>query len=331
MFDFMFPVFSYDASLSASKRNPGGGMATKRGSLDKVISERYFFNWVGSFKQVTMPIVLIEPLTVRLGEHYKGDVDTFIEDLKACPAKKVLYCSEMEVARWGPKTFTAIIENVDIVTANTDYQKHLIWTLSNKSCFPYHLCDPIDDELFRPLSKVKRIFSAGRVADFKNTEFLINVFKAVKARFGDKIETAYFGNADMWGEGSPEDFKIEAELKSAVDVYEGGVSRSVLSRLFGESLIYASKTTHDVYSSTHAEILASAVISLGGGHPLFRERPGVSGLTDVESFLNATQTVLEMPENQIRAMQKASRDYILKHCGYEAFHKQLKAILEVVR
>lgn len=338
MFDLMFPVFQYDESQGAGTTNPGGGMATKMKSLDKVLNERYFFNWINGFSQVTMPIVIIDPLVIRLNAKRPQNMDLnawtakWVEDLSNCPAKKILYCSEMEIARWSPKTFAAVIENVDIVTANTNYQKELIWTLANGQCYPHHLCDPIDEEFFHPAaSKKTRIFSAGRIAKVKGSEFLVDVFRAVKKKFGADVETAYFGNAALWGNADTIDDKIADEIKQSVDFYLGGINRGYLARLFGESLVYVSKTKHDVYSSTHVEILASAVISLGGGHPFYKERPGISGLTTVESYIHAIEKLLNETPEQLQERQAKSREYVLNHCGFEAFHKQLKGILEMVR
>lgn len=337
MFDFMFPIFTYDESRAAGSGNPGGGMATKQKSLHKVLSERYFFNWITSFEEVTMPILIIDPLVIRIAERNSDDDDNtrtekWIEGLENCRAKKILYCSEMEIARWSPRTFQRIFENVDVVTANTNYQRSIIWTLSNGSCYPYHLCDPIDDELFAPAThKKNRIFSAGRISKFKNTDFLTEAFKEIKKAFGNDIETAYFGNAEMWGEADAIDNKIASEIKTAVDLYLGGINRAYLARLFGESLIYVSKTRHDVYSSTHAEILAAGCISLGGGHPVFRERPGIDSLTTPSSYVKAIGDILYASDEQIADWQAESREYIEKHCGFEAFHKQLKAVLETVR
>ena len=334
----MFPRFSYDQSGSVGQQNPGGGMATKRQALDKVLSERYFFNWITDFSEVKQPILIIEPLILRLNHSRPDTMDLetwtqqWVENLSACRARKILYGSEKEIARWSPNLFSQILENVDVVTANTTYQMDLIWTLSNGECYPYFLCDPIDTELFQP-SPVKkpRVFGAGRIAKFKNTEFLIEVFKAIKAHFGGAVETAYFGNASLWGIANSIDNKIADALKNCVDFYRGGISRAILARLFGESLFYISKTTHDVYSSTHVEALASGCISMGGGHPLFQERPGIAGLKTVADYVNAVEQLLSESEEQRNHRQVASRAYVEEHCGFEAFHKQLKEVLEIVR
>ena len=338
MFDFMFPRFAYDESGSVGQQNPGGGMATKQKALDKVLSERYFFNWITDFSEVKHPILVIDPLILRMNNSRPDTMDLetwtsqWVEDLAACPAKKILYCSEQEPGRWSPNLFSQILEHVDVVTANTAYQTSLIWTLSNGERYPYYLCDPIDTELFHP-SPVKkpRVFGAGRIAKFKNTEFLIEVFKAIKTRFGDAIETAYFGNASLWGLANSIDDKIAGVLKNCVDFYRGGISRATLARLFGESLFYISKTTHDVYSSTHAEALASGCISIGGGHPLFQERPGIAGLKTVVDYVNTVEQLISESEAQCNERQATSRGYVEEHCGFEAFHRQFKAVLEMVR
>ena len=338
MFDFMFPRYSYNESGAVGQQNPGGGMATKQKALDKVLSERYFFNWITDFSEVKHPILIIEPLILRLNNSrpHTMDLETWTEqwlkELSMCRARKILYCSEQEIVRWSPNLFSQILEEVDVVTANTAYQKHLIWTLSNGGRYPHYLCDPIDTELFQP-SPVKkaRIFGAGRIAKFKNTEFLIEVFKAIKTHFGDAVETAYFGNASLWGLADSIDDKIADALKNCVDFYRGGISRVSLARLFGESLFYISKTTHDVYSSTHAEALASGCISIGGGHPLFQERPGIAGLKTVADYVNIVEQLISESEEQCNERQVASRAYVEEHCGFEAFHKQLKSVLEIVR
>lgn len=328
MIDLMFPIAfaNYDPHAASGEKNPGGGMATKTLAVRQVLSQRYIVNLIQDFGDVQSDVLVIEPLTPRL---LGLNLEEWVEKLHACDAKKILYCSEMEVSRWAPRTLRRVFEAVDVVTANTKYQKDLIWTLSEGQVQPHYLCDPIDESLFRPSAKKTcRVFSAGRIAKVKNSGFLIGVFRKLKTRFGELIETAYFGSAKLWGFGEPEDSRIQGQIESSVDFFLGGISRSQLAYLFGESLIYVSKSTHDVYSSTHVETLSAGCISVGGGHPFYRGRPGIAGLKSVNEFVDAVGSLLEKSPADLDKMGQESRDYVLKHCGFEAFLGQFQRVMQ---
>lgn len=182
MIDLLYPVYfeTFDPNLSAGEKNPGGGMATKVLSVKQVLSSRYLVNLVGDIRDVVSNVVVIEPLTPRLSLEEK-DFDEWLNQLKACSAKKILYCSEMEICRWSPNFFNEIVALVDVVTANTKYQESIIRTLSGGKVNPAFLCDPIDEFLFQPLQPKKvSIFGAGRISTIKNSEFYIELFKGIK-------------------------------------------------------------------------------------------------------------------------------------------------------
>lgn len=63
----------------------------------------------------------------------------------------------------------------------------------------------------------------------------------------------------------------------------------------------------DVYSSTHAEALASGCISIGGGHPLFQGRPGVAGLRTVSDYVHTVDQPLSESEEQRNQRQKSKK------------------------
>lgn len=331
MIDLLYPVSleEYDPDLPSGEKNPGGGMVTKLLSVRNVLSQRYIVNIISDLDAVKSGIVIVEPLTPRMMDQ---DMTDWVGKLKDCKAKKILYCSEMEVSRWSPNAFKEVVETVDVVTANTEYQAELIRTLSGGKVKTMQLCDPIDESLFQPIHPKKiRVFGAGRVSVTKNSQFHVDLFKAVKANFGGKVETAYFGSADLWGGAdTPEDYDLAKEIEEGVDVFHGGMRRKAFAEKIGESLIYASKTEHDVYSSTHVEILGCECISLGGGHPMFRERPGISGLKTIDDFLAAIKILIESSTAELTQMQKASRKYMIENCSFAAFQRQFDSIIQGV-
>lgn len=327
MIDLIYPVglAKHDPDLMSGVLNPGGGMQTKLLSVTSVLSKRYKLNLIDSFEARKSDFIIIEPLTLRLLDR---DFDKWVEELHACDAKKILYCSEMEISRWSPQSLMRILEGVDIVTVNTKYQESLIQTLSNGECHPFRLCDPIDESLFRPSAEKKlRVFSAGRVSEDKNSHFLAEVFSELKKVLGSYVEVAYFGSANLWGHATPKDLQIQGRLEQVCDVYIGGMRRNELASLFGESLVFIGKSKHDVYSSTHAEVLSAGCISVGGGHPLYAERPGISGLKSVNEFVDEVSSVLDLGQEELQRASEESRDYILQHCGFEAFLRQFERIL----
>ena len=102
MIDLMFPFFDYNPNERSGLSNPGGGMPTKLIAVRDVLSRRYILNIIQRFEEVKNDVLIIEPLTPRLADL---DFEEWIEALHACKAKKILYCSEMEVCRWAPRLF----------------------------------------------------------------------------------------------------------------------------------------------------------------------------------------------------------------------------------
>ena len=74
-------------------------------------------------------------------------------------------------------------------------------------------------------------------------------------------------------------------------------------------------------------MLSAGCISVGGGHPLYAERPGISGLKGVSEFVDEVSSVLDLRQEELKRACKESRDYILQHCGFEAFLRQFDRIM----
>lgn len=326
MIDLMYPVIleKYKQGQPSNKNNPGGGMVTKMLSVKSALSQWYITRVIQKWEDVRSSVVLIDPLTPRLAGI---DIDQWIAGLSQCASKKILYCSEMEIARLTRRHLFKIVQSVDVITANTQYQSELIENLTAGNVATRHLCDPIDTNLFRPAEQKQPIvFGAGRISRIKNSGFLVEVFKRLTAL---GIETAYYGSASLWGNSEVlEDSKIERSIKDNVQRFEGSVPRTVLAGLFANASVIIGKTTHDVYSSTHVEALASGCVSLGGGHPLYRERPGIANLQTPKDFVRAVEQVLR--GSDIAKRQQTSRDYALEHCSFEAFMRQFQSILQEI-
>lgn len=87
MIDYVVPSFFTE------RRAYSGGMHTKVDRVQRAAGLIYRINVVSDISQLRSEFVLIEPLFFQM----EGNFD--LEALRNHPAKKVLYCSEMEVFR----------------------------------------------------------------------------------------------------------------------------------------------------------------------------------------------------------------------------------------
>ena len=147
MIDYLVPNFFINPSPDGS-----GGMHTKVERVCQAVSSTYRLQVSSDLSEMRSEFLLIEPLYFRMSQAFEtenGIAD--LEALRAHPATKILYCSEMEVFRWTGQFRKELLEICDAVTCNSDYQASLFEALNIPN--PHRLIDPIPADAFQPLPK----------------------------------------------------------------------------------------------------------------------------------------------------------------------------------
>ena len=313
MIDYLVPKFF--AHLSP-KHN--GGMHTKVDRVRRAVGELYEIHVISDLSLMRSEFLLIEPFYFRM-----SGVDT-LDGLRSHPATKILYCSETEVFRWTGRFRKELLEICDVVTCNCDYQASLSTAVGIQN--PYRLIDPIPEDEFQPLPKEMQVVAMGRISEIKGSGFVAELFRLLA---DTPIETVYVGGAKLWGEANAGDLELEAEIRDYTDTFYENVLPRYVPETIGAASFFVGSTIYDVFSSCHAEALMSGCISIGGGHPIYAERPGFTVKTAEAAFDmigELTNGFKEMPDQQ---RGQDVRRWAEQHLSFDCFKDQLTDLLRV--
>ena len=326
MIDYLVPQFflNFDAKSQAGIKNPSGGMRTKIRSVQKAMTglQMYTHTRVDTLKS---KFVLVEPLFFRenLPDQPKEGPLGSLEKLDDYHGVKILYCSEKELLRMKGEFREKLLEVFDVVTYNCEYQARLWEAIGIKDV--KLLADPIDCELFRPLSKEFQVVSTGWISSDKNSEFIRDLYRALHET---KLKTVYVGGNTLWGFNRKSNMRLEHDIRSLTDIFVENAPQDKLAKYVGEAAFFVGNTMHDTFSGCHAESVAAGCISVCGGHPLYSERfgfyvePGVDAT--MEKLSKLTNGFADMPDKKLF---ESSRRWALNNVGFDAFNKQLAKIL----
>ena len=315
MIDYLVPEFFVSPSPGGS-----GGMHTKVDRVNRAASSIYQLHVGSDLSAMRSDFLLIEPLYFRMEDNF--DLDA----LRLHPAKKILYCSEMEMFRWTGQFRKELLEICDVVTCNCDYQESLFRAVGIEN--PYRLIDPIPEEDFVPVEKRLKVVAMGRISEIKGGPFIAELFKLLSDL---PIETAFVGGATLWGDAGETDLELEADILGYADNFFQDVPPSFVPKVLADTSFFVGAAIHDVFSSSHAETLMSECVSVCGEHPIYAERPGFSGYTTplamVDVIKEHTHNFKQVPSETLR---KTGREWALKHCSFEVFQSQLTSALRLL-
>ena len=319
MIDYLVPQFFIDSDSYGS-----GGMHTKVERVCQAVGSIYRLQVGSNLSEMRSDFLLIEPLYFRMSQMLTAeDAIEDLEVLKAHPATKILYCSEMEVFRWTGRFRKELLELCDAVTCNSDYQASLFRALNITD--PHRLIDPIPADAFQPLPKRLQVVAMGRISEIKGSPFIAKLFKALKPT---PMETVFVGGAGLWGEASETDLALEAEIRKYTDVFHQNIISQFVPKAIGTAAFFVGNSIHDVFSSSHAEALMSGCISVSGEHPIYAERPGFGSKTVgdvIETIQKLTKGFQKLPDPQLG---QAAREWAVKNVSFETFTSQLTALLK---
>ena len=319
MIDYLVPDFFIGPSTENS-----GGMHTKVERVHQAVGSVYRLHVGSDLAEMRNDFLLIEPLYFRMSQTLEAE--NGIEDLealKAHPATKILYCSEMEVFRWTGRFRKELLEICDAVTCNSDYQASLFEALNIPT--PLRLIDPIPADTFQPFPKRLQVVSMGRISEIKGSPFIVELFEALDQT---PMETVFVGGAGLWGEECEADLALEAEIQEHTDIFHQNILPQFVPKAIGAASFFVGNSIHDVFSSCHAEALMSGCISISGEHPIYAERPGftsktVDGVIDTLDML--TKGYQKIPDPQL---SQAAREWAVQNVSFETFTSQLTDLLK---
>ena len=326
MIDYLLPrsFQGFNPMLSQGVHNAGGGAGTKFVSVLRAVS---FCEIAPRFSVADLrnSILMVEPLCFN----WRSD-DSLLAEIVAYGAfANIFYSTDVHPMRWSGNFRRAVNSffsgEYDCVTYCCEFQRELFESIGFSDM--QILVDPIDTDLFVPLPKKLQVVACGRIGSFKNSEFIRDLFVALKDISG--ISTAYIGGADLYGVPTKADLMLEHEIRLHSDLFLNNVSQIEVARVMGESSFFVANNIYDVFSESHVESLSAGCISVCGGHPVFSERPGfyrnVLIVDDVVSALDEyTMGFTRLPDS---AYVDKSRSWALDNASYRVFNAQLHSVL----
>ena len=321
-------------NVPPGEKNPGGGISGKTIGVVEAWRREYDVEVSENIDQCDRADVLVvEPLWFRLRggllEQLKApNLLTAIKDYEDHPAKtKVVYLSEFAFDKFPLDCRNRIIEASTVVTSNCPYQKSYF---NMKGIETVHLPDPVSESVFytpRPKKELS-VCGTGRISVQKNSQKLVRIFRALE-RY--PIKRVYVGDAALWGFASEADLWIEDEMRTVVDEFYVSQAQIPLRNILERQSCIILDTFHDSCSSSNIEAMMAGVLCLYGLHGAWKDRPGISGLDEVEDFVaaiaKATTEFTAIPST--RWVEK-SQEWVMARYSFVQFLKDWRELLRYV-
>ena len=296
--DYLVPEMYIGFDLE-TQRNSGGGMMPNVNARATALRAWYDVRIIHTVEEIKSAFCLIEALWFSMNPEWgstempeNGDIFGAVQDAYAnrldklfdeTATRKVIACCELEIARipwWSRAKFNHYPAGVVV---NTPYLYNIVKALGINPIG--YLCDAIDPYLFKPGKKERSVIAVGGLKHAKNPYLIFEVFDKLK---DSGMKRIYIGNAAVWSnENREEDLVLQNQIRDYVDVWIPNASYIETAYHLSTAGIGINDTWHDVSSRTNQEMLMSGVISVGGRHPLFNDRPGIHGLKTADEFVNA--------------------------------------------
>ena len=323
MIDILIPDFieQYDLSRPPSRSNPGGGLGVKYARVEEVLSRRYKVRRVSSLEAVRSDFVIVEPLWFEWGE--VGWEKRWGDFLGHAFDRVLVFGSDQTLFRCPQYLREGILQNVDWVTHNCDYQRNMFAVGGiYDSLF---LCDPVPEHVFYPAQKARRVYASGQISSEKRTGDLIELFGYLQ---GSSIETCYIGSASTWGDKEnpfavANRAQLARELEAVTDVFLGNVSQAEAAFWSNSSLFHMHVAQYDCSCQNQQEAALSGAVLWGLTHPINAERP-------VQQFSCVASCAEAIERMDAESVQRCSADIVevaRSLWSYEAFDAQFHRII----
>ena len=192
---FLIPAqfMNYDLLKPPSFANTGSGVGVKYARIEEAGSPYYNCESVSDTSAVEMGDIVFADWLWFCATQGKGIIDQ-VKDFIVMQNPKCIYGSECCVVTWPQQLIRQLVQNVNIITHNTEYQKSLYQTINiYNSRF---LCDPVPEEIFSPHPRKKRrLVAVGQISRAKRSEAVLEIFTSLK---DTGVERCYVGGSLVW-------------------------------------------------------------------------------------------------------------------------------------
>lgn len=256
----------YDLDKPPGNKNTGGGTGVKYARIESM-------NGYHLCRRASA-VDEVEPDDVVFADwlwFYDGDKIDQIKSFLDLPNVKGIYGGELSMLAWEHSLLRQLVDGVDVVTHNTEYQRRLygIHGIYNSR----FLCDPVPESVFKSVyPQVKRRLVCGsQISESKRSDAVAEIFTFLK---GSEVETCYVGGSGVWGgyNSTKRDLELAAQIRGVADIFVENATQSELAVILSESSYYAHVSLHDCSSINYQENGASGNVCFGLSHPVSRER-----------------------------------------------------------
>ncbi len=330
--DYLVPE-AYTSFDLESRRNSGGGMMPNINARSTALATRYKVNLTNNVSELSSDFCLVECLwfaqawnpnvsEAELNAQYVKRVDALCQT----KSTKVLVCTELQILRLPWWVRGKINHYFAGIVVNSKSLWDIIVALDMTPIG--YLNDAIDPYLFRPGKKTMSVIFLGALKHIKNPYTIFDVFHKLE---GTGIERICIGSAAIWSnEKKVEDAELGKEIKACTDVWIPNASYVKTAYHISSVSIGINDTWHDVSSRSNQEELMAGIVSVGGRHEVFKERPGIHGLETADQFVQAIHQLTEGYTRIPYELCAASREWAKKHLSTDAFLRQFDEIIRSV-
>ena len=272
-------------------------------------------------------VLLVEPLGMRQKFKEHGDVDPFKANLKDMSDNSsiiIVWSEEQEILRWAGHERKMLFDKADYYVCSNKYLKNMTSPMAGD--IPVSILrTPINDSLYYPANKIRKVIAMGRICMEKNIAGVIDVFKKLPS----DVEKVYIGSQEMWAENENEaNSKLEDGLVSVVDRVERDLTRTQIAHELSTAWGYFNVSIYDVGCLSFLESAMSGCHCFGWDyHPMFDEYKSVHRFFDYKDGADAIMDTMNLkglvPDVEMR------NEVVGMH-SYDAFNQQLSGLLEEV-
>ena len=309
----------FNPMLPPASQGGGGGMSVKTYRVLEALRNIYpKSTGVSRVSQITADTVLVEPLWFTMQEGAR------LQELIETDAKKVLYCSEFTMLRLNPVTRSSIIEMVDSIIVNCDFQAKLFRAFG----IPVSglLCDPVPDRFHpSPERSTNQVVACGHVSWIKNTEQVIKVFGKLEG----KAERVYVGSASLWSTAGPVEDMLQEALYEVCDIVLEDITPYEVMHHFQQARVGFWCAFHDCFATIVHEMLRCGLPVVAGPHGLTNELP-VEAIVGPQSQVNSICNILDLSDEMYQKLSDQYAGWARKRVSYDTFVSQFQSILRKI-
>lgn len=317
---FRIDAINFDITEGPSKKNPGGGLATKCIQVGKALPQAHM---VIEANQLAA-IGLVDPLYFSGG----GTTDEFnrrIEDYRRSKALKILWTCDMEILRWSPEQREAILDATDIVAANSKYMYQVFKGYLKESEVAL-LTDPIEMLPTPPPDiREKEIYACSQIIYEKGISDVIEVFKSPAL---DALQKTFIGSSETWGLSIRDkvSFELECEI-SACSHHHESLAPNEVSEVANRAWIFLSFANYESFGYAMVEALRGGCYVFCKPHLAYQDRIDAGVAAPVATPEEAIEKLVSFTNEYSNVSNKAGMQFVHENYSLDVFRKQFQEIV----